>query len=101
MADMERPVDSLTRGPRHHLSDYYDECPWDSTGPYVLGLETGFVGRAPDTEDRAVVGMVDLVSERRRVRCDLHPCWTATARQSASTPPMRENDRCTWSMCET
>ena len=39
MADMGRPVDSLTRGPRHHFFGYYDKCPWDSTGRYVLALE--------------------------------------------------------------
>jgi hypothetical protein len=32
MADMERPVDNLTCGPRHHFFGYYDKCPWDSTG---------------------------------------------------------------------
>ena len=42
MADMERPVDSLTRDPRRHFFGYYDKCPWDSTGRYALALETDF-----------------------------------------------------------
>jgi len=42
MADMERPVCSLTRGPRRHFFGYYDKCPWDSTGRYALALETDF-----------------------------------------------------------
>jgi hypothetical protein len=55
MADMERPVDSLTRGRRHHLFGLYDKCPWDSTGRYALALEADFMDRPPGREDRAAV----------------------------------------------
>jgi hypothetical protein len=50
MADMERPVDNLTGGPRHHFFGYHDKYPWDSTGRYVLALETGFMDRPPGRE---------------------------------------------------
>lgn len=60
MADMERPVYSLTCGPRHHFFGCYDKCPWDSTGRYALVLEADLTDRPPGPEDRAVAGMVDL-----------------------------------------
>lgn len=57
---MERPTQALTSGARHHFFGYYDKCPWDLTGRYLLALETGFMNRPPGPEDNAMVGMVDL-----------------------------------------
>jgi hypothetical protein len=66
MADMERPVCGLTRRPRHHFFGYYDKCPWDSTGRYVLALEIGFTDRPPAREDRAEVSMSDTQEDPSR-----------------------------------
>ena len=57
---MERLVQRLTHGPRHHFFGYYDKCPWDATGRYVPALEAGFSDRPPGHGDNAAVGMVDL-----------------------------------------
>lgn len=57
---MERPVQRLTDGTRHHFFGYYDKCPWNVTGRYVLALETDFMDRPPRPDDVATVGMVDL-----------------------------------------
>lgn len=50
----------ITKKPKHHFFGYYDKCPWDSTGRYVLALEVGFMNRPPTPEDEAVIGLVDL-----------------------------------------
>ena len=52
-----RPV---TRGPRHHFFGYYDKCPWDLSGRYLLGCEVGFMDRQPMGEDVLVIGLIDL-----------------------------------------
>lgn len=57
-----RPV---TTGPRHHFFGYYDKCPWDATGRYLLGLETTFMDRPPGADDRAVIGLIDIRDDRR------------------------------------
>ena len=36
------PVRAVTRGPRHHFFGYYDKCPWDASGRYMLAVETTF-----------------------------------------------------------
>jgi len=51
---------AVTRSPRHHFFGYYDKCPWDSTGRYMLALETDFMERPPRPVDTAVVGLIDL-----------------------------------------
>jgi hypothetical protein len=51
---------AVTKGPRHHFFGYYDKCPWDSTGRYLLGLETEFMHRPPGPGDTATIGIVDL-----------------------------------------
>ena len=40
-------VIALTRGPKHHFFGYYDIQTWDSTGRYVLALESDFDDRFP------------------------------------------------------
>ena len=52
-------VIALTQGPKHHFFGYYDIQTWDSTGKYVLALESDFDDRFPTARDTAVVGMVE------------------------------------------
>ncbi len=51
---------AVTRPPGHHFFGYYDKLPWDVTGRYLLALETSFIDRPPTTDDRTVIGRVDL-----------------------------------------
>jgi hypothetical protein len=71
---MRREARRLTRGPCHHFFGYYDKCPWDTTGRYVLALEAGFSDRPPGPADIATVGMVDLAEGGR---------WTPLAETAA------------------
>ena len=34
---------ALTQGPGHHFFGYYDKCPWDLSGRYLLDLVVGKV----------------------------------------------------------
>ena len=63
-------VIALTGGPKHHFFGYYDIQTWDSTGKYVLALESDFDDRPvthrpanliifPTAGDTATVGMVE------------------------------------------
>lgn len=54
------PAKSITRGPRHHFFGYYDKCPWDVTGRYMLCLETDFADRPVNGTQAARVMLVDL-----------------------------------------
>lgn len=53
-------VQALTRGPKHHFFGYYDKCPWDATGRYILAMEVDFMDRLPGPDDVAVIGLIDL-----------------------------------------
>ena len=56
----EVPARAVTRGPRHHFFGYYDKCPWDATGKYLLALEVDFMDRPPGPDDVAGIVVVDL-----------------------------------------
>lgn len=60
MAD--RAARALTGGPPHHFFGYYDKCPWDRSGRYVLAMEVGFMDRPPRAEDAVTIGLVDTAS---------------------------------------
>lgn len=77
------PSDSLpkaravTRGPKHHFFGYYDKCPWDATGRYLLAMEIDFCDRQPKAGEELTVGMVDLKDGDRYLSFDktLAWCW--------------------------
>jgi len=56
---------AVTSGPGHHFFGYYDKCPWDASGRYMLGLETTFMDRPPTPDDTAVIGLIDTASDNR------------------------------------
>lgn len=59
-AEVYFPIKSVTKGPKHHFVGFNDICPWNSTGRYILAMETDFTDRMPQAGDRAIVGVVDL-----------------------------------------
>ena len=60
--DSQFAAQAVTQGPRHHFFGYYDKFPWDSSGRYMLALETSFMDRPPGPEDRATIGIIDLTA---------------------------------------
>jgi len=58
-------VEQVTRGPRQHFFGYYDKCPWDATGRFLLVMETDVFDGLPDGSHRAVVGIADLEEGNR------------------------------------
>jgi len=64
----------VTSGPKSHFFGYYDKCPWDETGRYLLGMETDLTTEAPGAGDTAVVGLIDTAND-----CSWQPLAKTTA----------------------
>lgn len=76
-ADVSNPVPAraVTKGPKHHFFGYYDKCPWDKTGRYLLSMEIGFNDRQPKPGEDLTVGMVDLKDQDRFIELDRTTAW--------------------------
>jgi len=59
------PVTRGTSGPLYHFFGYYDKCPWDVSGRYLLAMRVAFMRRPPTPEDLALIGLIDLQSGGR------------------------------------
>jgi hypothetical protein len=68
-------VRAITRGPNFHWFGYYDRLQFDPSGRYVLGLEVGFEGRSPRSDDVVKVGMVDLQDGDRWLQLGESRAW--------------------------
>lgn len=87
------PARAVTRGPKHHFFGYYDKTPWDSTGRYLLGMESSFCDRQPKPGETLTVGMVDLKDGDRYIPFDTTAAWCwqqGTMLQWLGTAPDRE-----------
>lgn len=67
---------AVTRGPKHHFFGYYDKCPWDATGRYLLGMENDFCDRQPEPGEALTVGMIDLKDNNRYISLDKTTAWS-------------------------
>ncbi|CAN5436905.1 hypothetical protein BH11PLA2_BH11PLA2_25710 [soil metagenome] len=68
-----RPV---TRGPHHHWFGYYDKCPWDKTGRYLLAMENDYCDHQPGVGDKITVGMVDLNDNDKYIPLGTTLAWS-------------------------
>ena len=66
---------AVTRGPRHHFFGYYDKSPWDATGRWLLGLESGFMDRPPAQNDHVTVGLIDTTKENQWIPLAETSAW--------------------------
>ena len=69
------PARAVTKGPKHHFFGYYDKCPWDKTGRYLLAMEISFCDRQPKPGEGLTLGMVDLKDRDRYVPFAETPAW--------------------------
>lgn len=74
VVSVEAPVRAVTAGPQYYFFGYYDKCPWDATGRYLLALQTDFMHRPPTASDTATIGLIDLHDGDR-----WHPITTTNA----------------------
>ncbi len=87
------PARAATRGPKNHFFGYYDKCPWDKTGRYLLAMEIGFNDRQPKPGEPLTIGMVDLKGNNKYIRLDKTAAWCwqqGTMLQWVGTAPDRE-----------
>ena len=60
LAPIRLPARAVTRGPKHHWFGYYDKCPWDKSGRYLLAMENDYCDHQPKAADAITLGFVDL-----------------------------------------
>lgn len=73
--DLQIPVRTITRGPKHHWFGYYDKLQFDPSGRYVLGMEVDFEHRSPTANDTIKIGMVDLQDNDRWIELGETNAW--------------------------
>ncbi len=56
---------AITSGPDCHFFGYYDKCPWDATGRYLLAMRIGFCNRQPRPGEALTLGRIDLKDANR------------------------------------
>ena len=68
---------ALTPKTSHCFFGYYDKCPWDTTGQYMLCLKTPFARRMPRPHEPASVCIIDLENDNqmREIAETTAWCW--------------------------
>ena len=74
--EIRLPARAVTKGPKHHWFGYYDKCPWDSTGRYLLAMENDFADRQPKPGEKITVGIVDLKDNDKFIPLDTTAAWS-------------------------
>lgn len=96
-SDQQTPVRAITDAQGHFSAGYYDNCPWDPAGRYLLCLTTDFARRQPRPLEPAWVSLVDLQSGQCRPLAATRAwCWQKGAMQGwvapEGKPLIRYND---------
>ena len=63
---------AITQGPKYHLFGYYGITPWDAAGEHIVCLETDFQDRLTQDGDAAVIGLVNLATNRFEPLAETH-----------------------------
>jgi len=70
------PARAVTSGPKHHWFGYYDKCPWDSTGRYLIAQENSYADHQPAAQDAITLGMVDLKDKDKWIPLAQTRAWS-------------------------
>lgn len=73
--DLLVPCDPATSPPYAHFFGYYDKCPWDSTGRYILSHRAEFDGRPVTHSDDVEIGLIDLENNKEFMPIDRSHAW--------------------------
>jgi hypothetical protein len=74
--EIKLPARAVTKGPKHHWFGYYDKCPWDSSGRYLLAMENDFADRQPKAGEKITLGMVDLKDKDKYIPLATTAAWS-------------------------
>ncbi|TWU17304.1 hypothetical protein Pla52o_53100 [Novipirellula galeiformis] len=74
-SDLEIPVRTITKGPKHHWFGYYDKHQFDPTNRFVLGMQVDFEHRSPTADDTIKIGMIDLEDGDRWIELGESKAW--------------------------
>ena len=67
---------SITDKKYHCFFGYYDKCPWDSSGRYLLYLKVPFDNRMPTPGEKATICMIDLHTGMHKSFAETRAwCW--------------------------
>ncbi len=75
MKNSDFRVHTVTPGEGHYFFGYYDKCPWDETGRYMLAMKADFMDRPPRHDDAAEVGIIDLEKGNSFIPLDKTRAW--------------------------
>lgn len=67
---------AVSSGPLNHFFGYYDKCPWDTSGQFLLGSQIGFYERNPTKGESLTVGYIDLAENNRLIPLDTTQAWS-------------------------
>lgn len=69
------PVETITRGPKHHWFGYYDKLQFDPSGQRVLGMQVDFEHRSPRPDDTIRIGLIDRSNNNAWVELGTSTAW--------------------------
>ncbi|CAN5851452.1 hypothetical protein BH23PLA1_BH23PLA1_42750 [soil metagenome] len=87
------PAHAVTQGPKAHFFGYYDKCPWDASGRYLLAKQIDYCDRQPEPGETLTVGMIDLQDNNKYLPLDETAAWSwqqGTMLQWLGSAPDRE-----------
>jgi len=70
------PAEIVTDKSYHCFFGYYDKCPWDRSGKYLLCLKVPFATRMPGPEDRAEICVIDIDNNHKMTSITQTKAWS-------------------------
>lgn len=77
-AELKLEVEQLTTGPKQHFFGYIGHVrtiPWNASGRFILGLQTGFQDRMPTASDEAEIILIDRQHNKQRRVIERTRAW--------------------------